>query len=295
MNLHVSVLIPAWQQSISDFIGEPVTIEHIGIVSGGSISDAHRVITSHGPFFAKINNAEAFPGMFDAEAIGLKFLIERCEFDMPNPIAVGQEGDMQWILTTFIESASKANGYWGEFGRRLARLHDHTAPQHGFDSDNYFGSLIQPNNKHDSWTEFFVQERLEPQLKIAVDNQMINTEISKRCQKLYSKLDSLIPKESPSALHGDLWTGNFMTGNDGHATIFDPAVYFGHREVDIAMSQLFGSFDQEFYQAYNEVHPMEPDWEKRVEIFNLYPLLAHVNLFGESYLSQVNHILRQWS
>ncbi len=295
MNLHVSVLIPAWQKSISDFLGESVTIEHIGIVSGGSISDAHRVITSHGPFFAKLNNAEAYPNMFEAEAIGLKFLIDRSAFDLPKPIDVGEEGDTQWILTSFIESASKANEYWEEFGKRLAHLHQNTAPLHGFDSDNYFGSLVQPNKQHNSWTEFFVKERLDPQLKIAVDHGRINPEISKRCQKLYAKLDDLIPQETPAALHGDLWTGNFMTGNDGHATIFDPAVYFGHREVDIAMSQLFGSFDQAFYNSYNEVKPLEPGWEKRIEIFNLYPLLAHVNLFGESYVSQVNHILRYWS
>lgn len=137
-------------------------------------------------------------------------------------------------------------------------------------------------------------ERLQPLVKLAYDSGLLDGQDARRMEILYKKLPEILPVEPPSLIHGDLWSGNYMVGNDGNPCIIDPAVYYGHREMDIAMSKLFGGFSPEFYRAYNEEYPMVKGWEKRVELNQLYPLLVHVNLFGEGYNRQVRQILKDY-
>jgi fructosamine-3-kinase len=195
----------------------------------------------------------------------------------------------------FLETGSRRSTFWEDFGRALAQLHRKSQESFGLEHDNYIGSLPQSNKTHASWSEFFIQERLEAQLKRARDRNKIGGDILLRMEKLFHRLEGLFPFEPPALLHGDLWSGNFFCGVDGEACIFDPAVYFGHREMDIGMSKLFGGFDPAFYQAYNAEWPLGDDWENRVDIANLYPLLVHVNLFGGGYLSQVRSILQRFT
>jgi fructosamine-3-kinase len=284
-----------WLKTIEKFTGQKTELLRVGIVGGGSINDARKIDTTSGSFFAKINSDEAYPGMFEAEAKGLVFLKENSSFNIPIPLGTGVTEGVQWILMENINRAVKSEDYWEKFGQRLAEMHRHSNSHFGFDGDNYLGSLRQLNEKKDSWPEFFSEMRLKPQLKWAKENGEATTEMLRLFEKVFNRIENIFPKEPPAAVHGDLWTGNFMTGSDGEAVIFDPAAYYGHREMDLGMSKLFGGFDKRFYEAYHDAYPLEKGWEERIHIANLYPLMAHVNLFGGSYTSQVVNILRKYA
>lgn len=290
-----SALSEDWKRAIDLMLNTPVEVLRIGIVGGGSINDARKIETSQGIFFAKLNDASQFPGMFEAEMDGLIFLKKKCKFNIPKPISTGITGDTQWILMDYIAAAPKSDSYWEDFGTQLALLHKETAPTFGYEKPNYLGSLRQWNEQCTSWPEFFAEKRLRPQLKMAVDREEASGEMKRLLEKVLSRVERYFSDEPPAALHGDLWTGNFSTDQFGNATIYDPAVYFGHREMDIAMSKLFGSFDHRFYLAYNDAYPLQSGWEERIHIANLYPLLAHLNIFGGSYSGQIMTILRRYA
>jgi len=294
MNVQDEQLYKDWLKAIRENFGGSVSIQTIGVVGGGSINDARKVETSHGTFFAKINDAFAYPGMLRAEAKGLEFLIENSDFHIPKPISTGVSDGIQWILMEYIEHAAKESDYWEKFGSKLAKMHRATNETFGFESDNYLGNLPQSNSSKLSWATFFAENRIAPQLKLAKDQGYAGDQMVKLLEKVISRADKYFPVEPPAAIHGDLWTGNFTTDVKGEATIFDPAAHFGHREMDIAMSKLFGGFDTKFYQSYNEEYPLEKGWEERLPVANLYPLLAHLNIFGDSYAYQIITILRKY-
>ncbi|MBK5285164.1 MAG: fructosamine kinase family protein [Bacteroidia bacterium] len=152
----------------------------------------------------------------------------------------------------------------------------------------------QSNSQKRTWAEFFISERLEKQIAFAKDLGVIDNSTIQQFNNLYKRLPELIPEEAPSLLHGDLWNGNFMTGNDGKAWLIDPAIYYGHREMDLAMTKLFGGFSEEFYSSYIESFPLQKGFTERIDIHNLYPLLVHVNLFGGGYLIEVKNILSRF-
>lgn len=293
----MSILNPnltlAWKQAIEAHSGHEAEVYRVSIVGGGSINDARRIETSEGNFFAKINTAIEYPGMFEAEFRGLKFLSDNSSFKIPQPMSTGITEEIQWILMENINSTKKREDFWELFGRRLAEMHLNHGDLFGLEYDNYLGSLVQRNDERKDWTSFFAEMRLLPQLEMAEANDLMSSEMLRLFDKLFSKLEGFFPEEPPSTIHGDLWTGNFMTDSSGEAVIFDPAVYYGHREMDLGMSKLFGGFDSRFYGAYHEVYPIEKGWEERMHIANLYPLLAHLNLFGGSYSSQITTILRR--
>ncbi len=311
---------------IAEQTGRPVTITKASGIGGGCINDAHRVETDQGSFFVKFNHAGRFPGMFEAEARGLKLLYESQQnksrqghakqknarhgnsqqnatrqndspkVDVPRVIGFGEQDDISMLVLEYIESIGKTPDFWQDFGQGLANLHRHQPEtgEFGLNHDNYIGSLPQQNHPHKTWTEFFVNQRLEPQLKMARDSGKAGGELAKMFDRLYSRLQEFFPEEPPSLLHGDLWSGNYMTGDKGQAVIIDPAVYYGHRYMDLGMSKLFGGFSTAFYEAYNDAWPLEPSWHESMDIANLYPLMVHVNLFGGGYLSSVKGILKRF-
>ena len=229
--------------------------------------------------------------MFGAEARGLSLLDRSHSLKVPSVVHHADAGDFQFLLMEYIEGRRRIDTYWERFGLGLAALHKNSSIVFGLDHDNYIGSLPQRNNPSASWIEFFTQERLNSQLQKAIEGGRFDYSVVNKFERLFSKLPALLPEEPPSLLHGDLWRGNIMTTSEGKPCIIDPAVYFGHREVDLAMTQLFGGFDSLFLESYNRTFPLTPGYEERVDIFNLYPLLVHVNLFGGGYRSQVVSIL----
>lgn len=282
------------QNILSDRYGKAVVIETVVPLAGGCINKTAKIKTSEGVFFAKWNHLNKFPGMLETEGKGLQLLAKANEITVPLLIVGKNSDNKQYLILEFIESAPQKKNFWSEFGTSLAKLHKHTSERFGLDHDNYIGSLPQNNRWHDSWKDFFVLERLEPQIKRARDAGKIENSIIQKFSRLFSKLENIFPPEKPCLLHGDLWSGNYLTGRHGEPVLIDPAVYYGHREMDIGMTQLFGGFDPEFYSAYMEEFPLENDWQKRTDICNLYPLMVHVNLFGGGYVLQVESILRRF-
>jgi fructosamine-3-kinase len=188
-----------------------------------------------------------------------------------------------------------SNLYWIELGRGLANIHKNRSPTFGLNHDNYIGSLKQSNSPTNSWIHFFIHSRINSQLKLAIDKGQLNSSHQQKFEILFKELPNLLPNEKPALLHGDLWSGNVIVDHHGNAVLIDPAVYYGHREMDLAFTRLFGGFNSEFYHSYFETFPLEPGFDNRVDIYNLYPLLVHVNLFGGSYANQVVSILNRFT
>lgn len=282
------------EKVLSDKTGHSVQIKSASAVGGGCINDCFKIITIHGNYFLKYNDKNRFPKMFEAEANGLQFLAKANAVKIPEVIGFGEEGDYSFLVMEFIEKSKQAKNFFFEFGVRLAKLHGVTNEKFGFWENNYIGSLPQSNKWNSNGIDFFIEERLAPQLKSAYDSKHFSNETLKHFESFYKKLPEIIPTEQPALIHGDLWSGNYLTNAWGNACLVDPAVYFGFREQDIAMSQLFGGFDADFYEGYHSELPLEKGWKQRVDIFNLYPLLVHVNLFGESYARQVYSIIKKF-
>ena len=264
--------------------GGNVSLLNVQFVSGGCINNSCKIISSCGDFFFKWNN-NAPSEMFEVESRGLDLLRESNTLYIPETISY----DKNYLLMEFVDDGEKNNRFWEEFGRGLSQMHQKTNSFYGLDHDNFIGSLDQKNDFKNSWIDFFINQRILPQLALGD----FSPDFLSSFDKLFVKLDSLFPKEPPSLLHGDLWSGNFLVNESGPVLI-DPAIYFGFREMDIAMSKLFGGFDDSFYSSYNELNPLSEGWEDRLGLCNLYPLLVHVNLFGGSYYNQVKGILSRF-
>jgi len=284
---------PAIVAEIEAYTGSPVTA--FAPASGGCINHGGRIATSGGRCFLKWNDLRKFPGMFYAEARGLSLLGKAEALRVPDVIHAGAAGDFQFILLEYIAAGARSRNYWRDFGAGLAALHMKSATEFGLDHDNYIGSLPQKNTLTSSWIEFFIEQRLEVQLQIARDEGRLGEGFSKKFEALFNRLSSLLPEEPPALLHGDLWGGNLMTTSEGEPCVIDPAVYYGNREADLAMTQLFGGFDPSYIDRYNEVHSLLPGYEARLDLYNLYPLLVHVNLFGGGYMGQVVSILNRFA
>lgn len=265
-------------------------------VSGGSINQAARVeISGEGSCFLKWNTT-ADSEMFQKEVLGLELLAEAGSgLRVPEVMLQETAGDgTGFLLLEFIEQGSPKKESAGHFGKQLARLHSVTHEQFGLEESNFIGRLPQSNRWHDNWTDFFIEERIDPQLEMALNAGRLNSNIVESFDALYKDLDNIFPKEEPALLHGDLWGGNYFYDSEGQAVIFDPAVYYGHREIEMAFTYLFGGFSSSFYESYNREDPLAPGFENRKDIYNLYPLLVHTNLFGGSYARQVVSIIKRF-
>lgn len=282
------------EQILTKKFAYPVTIYEVCSVSGGDINEAFKISTNTGIFFIKKNSATLYSSMFEKEAKGLQLLAGKSALKAPNAVASVKYGDEVFLMLDFIESGKKSIDFWDQFAKGLSQLHRNSVAYFGLDHDNYIGSLHQSNKKHDNWIDFFRAERLEKQVKLARDNGKLGKTIVDLFENFYKKLAEIFPIEPSALVHGDLWGGNYMTDEKGSPVIIDPAVYYGNREMDLGMSKLFGGFDSQFYNAYQNYFPMEKGWQTRLDYCNLYPLMVHVNLFGGGYLSSVQSILRKF-
>ncbi len=267
-------------------------------VGGGSINETFRIECPTGKFFCKINSVDDFPGMFQTEKNGLAFLKMANAIRVPEVIWCGECQNKQVLILEWIEQGMKTSSFWKKFGGGLARLHLSSGDGHktyGFQEDNYMGALSQMNTRHDDWVTFFIDCRLQPQLKLAENNGMVSKKDFALFEQLYKKLDIIFPKETVCALHGDLWSGNYLCDEHSEPVLIDPAVYYGHRSIDLGMTRLFGGFDREFYDAYHYHFPLPNNFYEQADVCNLYPLLIHLNLFGSGYLSSIHSILKRYA
>ncbi|HRN58587.1 MAG TPA: fructosamine kinase family protein, partial [Agriterribacter sp.] len=245
-------------------------------------------------FFIKVNAALFGLDMFEKEARGLIQLADTGAIKVPRPLFDGKFNQQIFLVIEYIDPGQPASGFWESFGRSLAQLHYNRAAQFGLDYNNYIGKLTQCNRQHNSWSNFYAEERILPLVRKAHEKGMLEPGHVAAAEHICSKLHTIFPEEQPSLLHGDLWNGNFIAGTNGEAAIFDPAIYFGHREMDIAMTLLFGGFDTLFYEAYEHHFALQPSWQQRVALCQLYPLLVHLLLFGGSYREKVIETLNQY-
>ena len=267
---------------ISDCLNCKLVLYNYKQIFGGSINTAFLINTNKGKFFLKLNEKKIIK-LFDNEVKGLKLISSTNTINVPKVIYF----DDEVLVLEFIESNKINKKIWSNFGYRLAELHYNTSNSFGLDHNNYIGSLLQTNKFHDNWNDFFIYQRLKPQLDIG--NFSVKTH--KLFEILFLELDNIFSLTKPSLIHGDLWNGNFISTND-QVFLVDPAVYYGNREMDIAMTKLFGGFAKEFYDAYNYHYPLVKNWQIRLDICNLYPLLVHANLFGGNYYNQIHSILK---
>ena len=269
------------------------SVRSVARVSGGDINDAFELgLADRRSVFLK-TNARAPLSMFAAEARGLEFLRQARALRIPEVLAVSpaDEGP-PFLLLEFIRSAKQRSGFDEQLGRGLADLHRFGAPSFGFSDENFIGRLVQKNRPHASWAEFYRHQRLEPQLGAAEAAGYVKAALRRQFEQLFARLPELVGEpEAPARLHGDLWSGNLHVDEQGAPTLIDPAVYGGHREMDLAMMRLFGGFSERVFAAYAEAFPLTSGHAERVLLYQLYPLLVHVNLFGAGYLRSVEQAL----
>jgi protein-ribulosamine 3-kinase len=263
-------------------------------ISGGCISDSSIIQTISGEkYFLKINN-HVPADMFVKEAIGLK------EIEKSNSIRVPlvELAQDNFILMECIEASSKSKRFFKDFGIEFAKMHKYNGSCFGFYEDNYIGSTIQKNipteEEKDDWIKFYFSKRLLFQFKLAEKNGYVDSDLRKYFNRLENKIDKILVAESekPVLLHGDLWAGNYIVDENGRACLIDPAVYYGNREADLAMTKLFGGFIKEFYDSYNEFYPLNDGYDYRENIYKLYHVLNHLNLFGRGYYQQALALIK---
>lgn len=265
-------------------------------LGGGCISEAFVCDLEDGrQVFVKAND-DCDPSMFCAEARGLAFLREAEAVRVPEVIAVDDEDSSEpFLVLEYVRPGSPGPHFSDELGRGLARLHGCTPTGFGLDHPNLLATLPQDNHSEDDWPTFYVERRLRPFVRRAVDQQIAPARWTQRFEPLFGRMADLVgDAEAPARLHGDLWSGNVHVDEDGAPVLIDPAVYGGHREIDLAMLELFGSPGPRFYGAYDEIWPLAPGRSERVALYQLYPLLAHVLLFGGSYLQQTESCLSRY-
>lgn len=277
---------PHLSRWISEHLGQQSYRLHP--LSGGDISQVYRLSLPSGKHYCIKIHPQPPPGFFAAEAAGLTELASAQALRIP--AAIDETENL--LVLEYIEPGKPSRNFWHQLGEGLARQHKKTKPVFGFSGNNFCGSTPQLNTQTRNGHDFFNQQRLGYQMKLARDKQLIDAADIKGLEHIQHNLQDMIPSQPASLLHGDLWPGNIMADATGNPVLIDPACHYGWREADIAMTTLFGGFEREFYAAYNKAFPMEPGWENRLPIYNLYHILNHVNLFGSGYQPMLRSVLQ---
>ncbi|WP_026733942.1 fructosamine kinase family protein [Fischerella sp. PCC 9605] len=273
---------------ISQVTGEKFHSSQRRSVGGGCINQGYAVSDSKRTYFIKLNQASQV-AMFEAEAVGLEQMFATATIRVPKPICWGTAGNSGYLVLEWLEMDSGNSKAWEEMGRKLAQMHKATSQSgFGWDINNTIGSTPQINTWTSDWAEFFGKHRLGYQFQLG----RRRGGRFPQAEELLKAIPELLAHDpQPSLVHGDLWGGNAGCTVQGEPVIFDPATYFGDREVDIAMTELFGGFPAAFYRGYDEVFPLDPGYEKRKTLYNLYHIINHFNLFGGGYESQANSMI----
>jgi fructosamine-3-kinase len=261
-------------------------------LSGGMIGDVFRVSLTDGRVFvAKV--AQGNDATLDIEGRMLRYLNEHSDFPVPEVL----HSEPSLLVMTYMENQGGITAnVQQEAGRVVAALHSVTAAQFGLEFDTLIGPLHQPNPKTERWIDFFREQRLLYMADVAHKSGQLSTAIRRRIDDFAAKLDSLLDEpQQPALIHGDMWSGNVLALRNRLAGFVDPAIYYAHPEMELAYTTLFGTFSRPFFDAYQEISPLQPGFfDERRDIYNLYPLLVHVRLFGGGYAAQVSSILSRF-
>lgn len=285
-----------WDQiteAITAASGQPFRLQHADSIGGGCINSAYRLVGENTSYFVKLNQADRLD-MFEAEAEGLHALAEAQAIKVPLPVCCGIEANQAYLVMEYFQGGGGSSRAMESFGQQLAAMHRHSRDQFGWHRDNTIGSTPQSNTPIDDWLIFWRQQRLGFQLTLA-EQRSASRSLLRKGEALLQLIGGLFSDYQPQAslLHGDLWSGNYAITRVGEPIIFDPAVYFGDREADLAMTELFGGFSQRFYAAYNEAWPLDSGYSVRKVFYNLYHILNHFNMFGGGYAGQAERMTEQ--
>lgn len=280
------------ENAIAHLLGSP--IKTIRPVTGGDISQAFLLETDTGPFFCKIHHGASAIDMFRAEKKGLEAIAKTGVLRTPAALLCEELNGVAVLILQFIETKRPTGSEMHAFGAGLAALHNLPQEYFGWGHSNYIGSLPQSNKVHTSWAMFYLNERLGPQFQMAREKGLLLAKEIPGDGAIQTLLEDLCNHTTPSLLHGDLWNGNYLISQTGHAYLIDPAVYCGDSGVDLAMSRLFGGFGHEFYRGYESIRPRKDGAAEREDIYQLYYLLVHLNLFGRSYHDAVMKIVNRF-
>ncbi len=277
---------------ISQQTGDEIVAWHS--VSGGSISDAYLLEGNKRKYFLKTNTEPFAEHMFETERIGLETIESSQTIAVPHVHLTGKHNNNAFILMDYVESKQPTSLGMERLGRQLAQLHQTHSSRFGLDIDNYIGKLPQSNTQHNNWVVFYWNERLIPQLQMAIDKKLYSNNDLPKTSQATERLTTLLSETKPSLVHGDLWGGNYLIDTQDKPYLIDPAIHYGHPMVDIAMSKLFGGFSSSFYYAYHEQLPQPSNYLEQIDLYQLYFLLVHLNLFGRSYYSSVMRIIKRY-
>ncbi len=282
---------PEIAQQIAETTQQPFDPKEIKTVGGGCINQTYCITDDQRCFFVKINDADRL-SMFAAEAAGLQEILQSNTLHAPQPVCWERDNQYAWLVLEHLDLNHRANGSVEELGAVLAAMHRITAPQFGWTRDNTIGSTLQINTPSLDWPVFWRTNRLQYQLDLA-QKKGHHGKLQKLGEQLLEDLGQFFTGYSPepSLLHGDLWNGNFSYDHTGQPVVFDPAVYYGDHEADIAMTELFGGFPADFYSVYRHEYPLESGYNVRKVLYNLYHILNHLNLFGSGYRHQAEQMM----
>ncbi|MEI6269731.1 MAG: fructosamine kinase family protein [Methylococcaceae bacterium] len=290
----MNFLIMNWQfisEQIKAATGQAFKVVSVQALSGGDINSAFRLKGTDKAYFVKLNNADLI-SMFEAEFAGLQELEKTQSVRVPVPVVCGTTAGHSFLVLENLELGRSNKASERLLGQQLALMHQQQQPYFGWHRDNTIGSTLQINHPSNDWLTFWREQRLEFQLKLAA-NKGYNGTLQSQGESLCSDMAALFEhyRPQPSLLHGDLWAGNVGVDKQGCPVIFDPACYYGDREADLAMTELFGGFSQDFYAAYQAVWPLDDGYGVRKTLYNLHHILNHLNLFGGGYLRQAESMM----
>lgn len=289
----MSAPLEAITRQLADHLGTALQYKGHQSLYGGDINQSFLLKTDADPLFIKLNKASRL-SMFEAEAAALLEMHYTQAVRVPQPLLTGTANNHAFLVMEYIEMGSTSAQSEESLGHQLALMHQIRRPNFGWDRDNTIGSTPQQNSEHTDWISFWREQRITPQLQWAAKRGCSHS-LLQNGEQLLEQLDTLLADHTvvPAMLHGDLWGGNWSTAQTGEPVLYDPALYYGDRETDIAMTELFGGFAQRFYDAYNEAWPLDEGYSERKPLYNLYHILNHFNLFGGGYGHQAERMIDQ--
>lgn len=285
-----------WIFEIVGKLLEEVADLTISSLGGSSFSETFKLTTKKKSYFLKTFRDPTHFSLLKTEADMLKYLQGKSSIPIPYVIATGNS-PQPFLLMEFIETGMPTLASWTLLGKGLAEIHQHKNDRFGFEYSTPCGSILENNSYKNNWTEFFILNRIQPHIRFAVDHQLFDTNDYLNYQRFekWFQVDDRFPPEPPTLIHGDLWSGNVLFQTSGKPFFIDPALYYGHREIDLGMSRLFGGFSETFYHTYQAYYPLEPGFKERIPLSQLYHILLHMRLFGGSYVRQARQILNYYS
>jgi fructosamine-3-kinase len=289
-----------FQEALHQLVDGSVSVAAVERVGGGCISETFRLLVSsengkQNHWFVKINDS-SFLDNFQCERNGLAAIGQSGAIRTPKPIATGLSNDRAWLILEWIDRTTQTSAFFNRLGRQLAELHRCTSGDEiGWRENNFLGTSIQNNTPIGDWVDFFAQHRIESQLKTAVDRHSIPSRLVKDTTSILSQMPSLLSgsEKKTSLIHGDLWSGNYLSDSAGNPVLIDPAIYRGNREAEFGMLRLFGNCPLNFYRAYDQEFPLLEGWQRRCDVYTLYHLLNHLNLFGFGYLDDCTRMCQK--